>query len=340
MHVSYIKMLMDFNNATLYEIVNNKFFVTINSKDDIIVDITDLGYEMKEQQQLICKDIRVETDSSGFSFCFWLYPKNTGQVSSLSGSSLEPLRKPILIFSEPYTDFNNTVLSVYENTNADNTNTIELKISSFDASGSLSSEYIAYSDSYEELMSHHFLFNICVEKEEVQIIIDGVDAFSSASGSLPPSFIYEYLDVGINKISEIEYTYNLSNNSGYIDDIGFFNLQFDTESILPKLINEGLSEFSNLELRYSEDFLQGVLFDDPTTLKINAMIDDMSYVYLARNDGKILFGSPLFWESRRIFSDSREIQLLNDTLISNDEKASPAIIENGFLKITNSTIGL
>jgi hypothetical protein len=333
-------MLMDFNDSTLYEPVNNKFFVATSSGSDTTVNITNLGYEMKQGQYLTCRNIAVDTDSSGFSFCFWLYPNNPGQVSPPSGGGLETLRRPLLIFSDPAVDFAESVLTVYENTNADGTNKIELKLSVFDPSGSTSSEYIVYSDSYSELTSHHFLFNICVEKSEVQIFIDGVDSVASTSGSLPSTFIYNSLDVGVNKIAETEYAYNLSSNTGYIDDIGFFNLQFDADSILPKLINEGLEEFADLDLRNDEDFLQGNLFDDPTTLKINAMIDDMSYVYLARNDGKILFGSPLLWESRRLFSDDRELSLLDDTLVTDGEDASPAIIENGFLKITDSIVRL
>ena len=343
MYVSYIKMLMDFNDTTLYDPVSGKFFIASNSGEDTSINISSLGYQMNQEQSLICRDVPVLIDSSGFSFGFWLYPINPGQVLSSSGD-LETLRKPVIIFSDTSTDFSKVVLSVYENTNNDGTNNIELKITSFDPSGSASTEYVAYSDSsYTELVSHHFFFNISVEKSEIQIIIDGEESLLTISGDLPSDFTYETLDVAINKIAETEYAYNLSNNSGYIDDIGFFNLQFDIESVLLKLINEGLEEFADLDLRNKEDFLQGSLFDDPTTLKINAMIDDMSYVYLARNDGKILFGSPLLWGSRRLFSDTRELALLDDILITEEGEGvspEPAEIVNGFLKITDSIVRL
>ena len=310
MYVSYIKMLMNFDDSTLYDPVSNKFFIAVNSGTDTSVDINSLGYQMKQTQSLICRDVPVELDSSGFSFCFWLYPINPGQVQSAESSGLETLRSPVIVFADVLTDFSMPLISVYENTNEDGTNKIELKITAYDPSGSESNVYTVYSDSYSELVSHHFLFNICTEKDEVQIIIDGVEsALNDQTGSLPTNFHHQYFDIGINKITENNYAYNLANNTGIIDDIGFFNMQFDSESILPKLINEGLEEFADLDLRNVEDFVQPNLFDDPTTLKINAMIDDMSYVYLARNDGRILFGSPLLWESRRLFSDINELPL-------------------------------
>lgn len=339
MYVSYIKFLMDFNDSTLYDPVNQQFWETENTGTDASVTISSLGYHMKQTQYLKASNISVDTDSAGFSFCFWLYPVNPGQVQPPAGGVLESLRMPVIIFSDTLGAFDSTFLSVYENTNTDGTNKIELKIWSYDEYGAEETVYTAYSDSYTELVSHHFFFNVSVEKDEIQIYIDGVLSPLTELGSLPSSFDHIAFDVGVNKIVETSYNYNLSNNLGVIDDIGFFNLQFDAASILPKLINEGLEEFADLDLRGKEDFIQSNVFDDPTTLTVNAMIDDMSYVYLARNDGKILFGSPLFWQSRKVFSDSREEGVLNDFIITESE-GSAATIMNGFLQITDSIIRL
>lgn len=340
MYVSYIKILMDFNDSTLYDPVSQKFWLAENSGDDTSITISSLGYNMKQSQYLVARDIEVDIDASGFAFNFWLYPVNAGQVQNPTTEVFESLRMPVIIFSDTVGDFDSTFLSVYENTNDDGTNKIELKIWSYEPSGAVSTSYTVYSDSYEELMSHHFFFNISVEKNEIDIYIDGeLSSLNSLTGSLPSSFEHLNFDTAVNKIFETEYSYNLANNLGIIDDIGFFNLQLDAESTLPKLINEGLEEFADIDLRNKEDFLQGNVFDDPTTLTVNAMIDDMSYVYLARNDGKILFGSPLLWESRKVFSDSREGDLLDDFVIT-EENSSPATVVNGFLEITDSIIRL
>ena len=340
MYVSYIKMLMDFNDSTLYDPVSQQFWVAVNSGTSTSVILSSLGYHMNQEQYLTARDIPIDIDSSGFAFSFWLYPANPGLVQNPINGEFESLRMPVIIFSDTVGNFDTTFLSVYENTNSDDTNKIELKIWSYDEYGAVDTFYTVYSDSYDELMSHHFLFNISVEKDDIQMYIDGeLSSLNDSSGSLPSSFDHTVFDVAVNKIFETAYDYNLSNNLGIIDDIGFFNLQFDAESILPKLINEGIEEFADLDLRNKEDFLQGNVFDDPTTLTVNAMIDDMSYVYLARNDGKILFGSPLLWESRKVFSDNREESLLNDFVITETDP-SPAEIVNGFLKITDSIIRL
>lgn len=340
MSISYIKMLMNFDDSTLYDSISQTFFSVINSGSNTSIDITGLGYQMKQEQYLLGTDIPVDIDSSGFAISFWHYPINPGSVLSTDGQTLETLRMPVLTFAESNTDFNNTVIAIYENTNIDGTSKIEFRIFSFDEYGALDSQYVAYSTSYDVLKSHHFLFNISVEKGEIQIYIDGIlSALSGVSGLLPSTFEHDFLDVGINKIYEQNYDYNLASNNGIIDDIGFFNIQFDAESILPQLINKGLDDFADIDLKNQEDFLQSTLLDDPTTIKVNAMIDDMSYVYLARNDGRILFGSPLLWESRRVFSNKNEEDNLNEFVITETDP-QPGQIVNGFLEIKDSIIRL
>lgn len=344
MYVSYIKMLMDFENSTLYDPVSQVFFTSVNSGNSTTVTLSSMGYHMRQDQYLSGRDITVDTDSAGFAFAFWLYPVNPGQVLNPTTNLLETLRMPVVLFADSSTEFEDIVVSVYENTNDDDTNKIEFTLSSFDEYGAIDETYTVYSDDYDAQVSHYFFFNISAEKGQIEIYIDGVlSTLNGPTGTIPSSFSHSTLDVAINKIAETEYAYNLSNNLGIIDDIGFFNLQFDAESVLPKLINEGLEEFADRDLRDNEEFLQGNVFDDPTTLTINAMIDDMSYVYLARNDGRILLGSPLLWQSRKVFSDSREESVLEDSVITEVSEGvtpAPATIENGFLKITDSIIRL
>ena len=58
----------------------------------------------------------------------------------------------------------------------------------------------------------------------------------------------------------------------------------------------------------------------------------MNNVYLGRNDGKILEGSSLLWDVRKIYSNLNEVDLV-DSLDEND-------IVNGFLKINNKMVRL
>jgi hypothetical protein len=75
------------------------------------------------------------------------------------------------------------------------------------------------------------------------------------------------------------------------------------------------------------------------------MIDDLSYIFIGRNDGKIMRGSPLFWETRKSFSDEEEYNSggipkeLQGTVVKD---ANGKIIEDntGFLVLNKNTIRL
>jgi len=76
--------------------------------------------------------------------------------------------------------------------------------------------------------------------------------------------------------------------------------------------------------------------NDPSTVTVTSAVDDMSYIYVGRNDGKILCGSPLFWECRKMYSDNNEA--LNIDLSNNAEDDNS--VSDGFLKIKNKIIRL
>ena len=61
----------------------------------------------------------------------------------------------------------------------------------------------------------------------------------------------------------------------------------------------------------------------------------MSYVYLSRNDGKILRGSPLLWESRLTFANQGQLELLG---IEEDE--NNFLTQNGFLELKSKNVRL
>ena len=70
--------------------------------------------------------------------------------------------------------------------------------------------------------------------------------------------------------------------------------------------------------------------NDPETITINSMIDDLSYIFVGRNDGKIMRGSALFWETRKTFADIEEYS-------TGGLPGSPV---GGFLSLNNTTIRL
>ncbi|MCD6435970.1 MAG: hypothetical protein J7L15_06235, partial [Clostridiales bacterium] len=92
------------------------------------------------------------------------------------------------------------------------------------------------------------------------------------------------------------------------------------------------------DLYKNRDFYDfNILFNDPDIVKVNSVINDVGFIYLARNDGKILRGSPLFWESRKVYSNNDESLVLNETV---SDQADKAVVDNGFMKIKKSIVRL
>ena len=110
------------------------------------------------------------------------------------------------------------------------------------------------------------------------------------------------------------------------------NVINNSEMDMQRVINDGIEylvddNYTNLHIEKSS-----IYFNDPDTITVTSFIDDMSYIYLGRNDGKILRGSPLFWETRRIFADDGEEDILG--LSSED------ITSYGFLELKDKNIRL
>ena len=105
--------------------------------------------------------------------------------------------------------------------------------------------------------------------------------------------------------------YNLDQAIGYLDDIFLLNVYNESPSDIQRVINNGILYVVE-DIYTSTDIFQSSIFmNGPETITVNSMVDDLSYIFIGRNDGKILRGSPLFWETRSTFSDSEEYAVLN-----------------------------
>ena len=76
-------------------------------------------------------------------------------------------------------------------------------------------------------------------------------------------------------------------------------------------INNGLLYVVDDIFTNTDIVKSNIYINDPEMITINSMIDDLSYIFVGRNDGKIMRGSPLFWETRRSFSDEEEYKYEN-----------------------------
>jgi len=347
-YVNPLKVLFKFDDFNLSDSVSGRNLSPIgNESVDVLSD--GLGYVMKQDQYL-----QGANDSSGgFSLGinkemiigFWLYPVNPGQAVNPDTGALETIRMPLL----DIIPFNETIseISIKEHTLDDDTNFLSVQLDN--------SSYTQTSSAYDVGAWHYFWIvyrgseDPSYVGDKLDIYVDGtlcvstssdVDIPLGASGVLPASLNAAEIDLYINRYFLDIFGYRDTTNYGYIDDIVIFNSDTgNSDKYMQKIINYSIDFAVDVTYQYAEKYPYGFSHDDPATIRVNSLIDDMSFVYLARNDGKIMRGSPLFWESRKNFSDTREKDLLDET-ITGDDKTGGIIMENGFMKIKSSIVRL
>lgn len=325
MLITDTKLLLQFKNTSLYEDVNQSFFQAYgNTYVEVLLDGG--GYVMKQDQYIGKEDVPLGINQK-FIIGFWLYPVNPGLVENPQTQELESLKLTLIDLAQ--TNSSNYAVSLYESTLEDEKNYLTIGLNN--------GNYVASTGSYDIGMWHYFWIVLDTNSSLLNIYIDGtLQTLTGISGSLAP--INETtLDVYINRKLDGYYNYNESNNYGYIDDIVILNTNTDYLEKLQQSVNHSILYAIDDNYMGTTERNYGLMFNDPSTITVNSMIDDMNYIYIARNDGKIMRGSPLLWETRNIFSDSKEINLLNETINSNNNSDRSSLV-NGFLRIKNSTI--
>jgi len=347
-YINLLKMLFKFDDYNLTESVSNRDIQPVGNESVEILD-NGLGYVMKQDQYL-----QGVHDSSGGFFTgidremiigFWLYPVNPGLAVNPDTEELESVRMTLLdIF--PFNDVRPEI-SIKEHTLDDNTNFLSVRLGN--------SSYIQTSLAYEAGAWHYFWIvykgseDPSYVGDKLDIYVDGTICVSTSAdidiplaerGVLPASLDASEIDFYINRYFSDNFGYKDTTNYGYIDDIVIFNADTkNSDKYMQKIINYSIDFAVDVTYQYAEKYPYGFSYNDPATIRVNSLIDDMSFVYLARNDGKIMRGSPLFWEARKNFSDSREKDLLDETITGNDETGG-AVMENGFMKIKSSIVRL
>jgi hypothetical protein len=330
MLVSDLKLLLRFQTSSLYEEASG---TTMNVVGDTLPQILPGGgYIMSDDQYLLGNGSNgggYNTDiSDAFTLGFWLYPVNPGMATDPSSGDAVSISMPVINLNEIGSgEF--SVVEITENTTVDGENNLTVSI----ADGV--DVYSATTGDYAPSTWHHFW--IVYNGISLSIYVDGISNISNTSGVFPSSLSGSMLDLYINH-SLNGYAYNVAKNYGYISDIFLMNIVNSSESNMQRVINDGVEYFvddsyTNLNIEKSS-----IYFNDPDTIVVTSSIDDMSYVYLGRNDGKILRGSPLFWETRRSFSENGEADLLG--LSIDDKGISWDITPSGFLELKNTNVRL
>ena len=319
MFINSLKFLLRFSDTSIYEEVSQTHVVPLGTNLTPIVSSG--GYEMQDDQYLFGDGVNsngyISSITDEYTIGFWLYPINTGVIVDSSTGNLLSVEMPVLIFTSS-DSAEGTVVEITEHTQISGNNS--LKISEED--------YSAFSEEYEPNKWHHFL--ITRNLSGLQIFVDGKEhTLQSESGSIS-TLANNGLNVYVNHNLD-GYAVDIAKNTGVIDDIFLLNVRNNSLVDIQRIINDGLHYVVDDVFTGSNIVKSDIYMNDSETITINSMIDDLSYIFIGRNDGKIMRGSALFWETRRSFSDSEEYR----------SGGLPESLDfSGFLKLNNSTIRL
>ncbi len=336
MNIGSLKLLIKFNNEYLFEEVSSTYLAV---NDDEVSPSNAVGggsatllpggsgYVMKDDQYLLGTGVGNNGYNIGvtdqMTVGFWLYPINHGLATSPAGV-VESISMPLLSLTDSSTY--SPVIKFREHTDENNENYLTVEFNG--------SEFTLTSNNYVADLWHYVLLSCDRSRGNFSINIDGKNETTSISGNSSTIVSATNMDLYVN-FSHEGYAYNKAKNYGYIDDI-FVMDEIISNKDMQTVINNGIDYLVNTSFNTKEIEGYSIYFNDPTTITINSIVDDMSYVYIGRNDGKILRGSPLFWEARKIYADENETDVLGlteDELLTNK-------VEDGFLKLRNTTIRL
>ncbi len=337
MLLNNIGLLLRFETTSLLEEVSQTYITAFGT--DTVVRIADGGgYKMQDDQYLFGDGILSNgyalNINDAMTMGFWLFPYNPGLVINAVDSAPTSIRMPLL-------DFTNTgdvsgeisIIEITEHTSLTGNNYLTISLDN--------GVYSASSEEYSPFSWHYFW--ITYSSTTLSIYVDGkINILQNPTGSYPgsltgysPSF-GSFADLYINH-SKSGYSDLIAKNKGIIDNIFVSNVVDNSVYSIQRAINDGV-EFivdDNYTILNIDKF--GVYFNDPETITVTCLVNDMSYVFIGRNDGKILRGSPLLWEVRRTFSNLEEIKNLGVTELNGD---GGVLEDDGFLTISDTTIRL
>ncbi len=262
---------------------------------------------------------------------FWFYSVYPGIVLNPESGEAESVYMPIVDISVA----GNSFFTVREKTFSNGQNSLNISI----ASGS--SFYEVDTETYEPYRWHHAWMAYDGGEETFSVYIDGIlQAVEDVGGnSLSYSLMGDFsissifADIYIGKERD-GFSYNTIRHTGYIDDIFLLNSYYNNIEDIQEVINKGVEYFVN---DYYNDFnneKENIFMDDPNMVSITSASNDMSYLFVGRNDGKIMRGAPLLWQVRKNYSQSKEFTV--DPLSNSSGVLEDSSI--GFLKITNTLI--
>lgn len=319
---SSVKFLTKFTNGSLSESISGESLSVVGTGSANIIN-NNSGYQMDRDQFLLLKNISANITDK-FTLGFFLNPNHEGRIRS--GSSTVAVKVSVLDFgmgSGSGTDFSMSrkTLIVQEECQEDGTNKMRFLL--YDSSGSFAHQSLT--PAYEVNKRHHFWYAYNGTSSNIDIFIDGNSVSHSENGTIPASVGLSTAALSINR-----YAINdsqLINSKATIDDIVLFNDFKNSEESVQKVVNNSIDYLVDNNLNNVSEIDFGLFFDDPPAVKTTSSVIDSNRVVAARTDGSLIEGSAMIWESRRDFSNIKEIESLQ----GNQDVAT---ISNGLLSLS------
>jgi len=330
--ISSVKMLLRFDNSSLMEeITGEQFLLSGNGPVDIRADGN--GINLK-RDQFIFRTGNVFGISNKMSLGFWLKSTHPGASKNPTTGNTDPMRTSVLDFGvgdiDPYSgqlEISEQTLIIHEIAHQDGT--MKIKVILEDTLGAV---YEATSESYLADKVHHFWFSFNGDTSEFKIFVDGVEQALFTSGSVPATINGTLVAFAINRLALVP-RYDTLNHNGLIDDVIVLNDAVTSNATLQRIINYSVDYAFDTSFMDIEEIDYALFYDDTTPIAVTDAHDDGVFYYATRNDGKILRGSPLLWETRRDFSNDNETEVL-------DSFGTGVELVDGELKVTKGTIKL
>lgn len=323
MFISSLKFLLRFGDTSIFEEVSQTNLSVLG--DNLIPSVSTSGYVMQNDQYLYGDGLSSNGYNTAitneYTLGFWLYPVSPGVAIDSTTGNLLSIEMPVLICVDN-SSAEHTIIEITEHTKTSGNNSLRV---------AERGDYLAFSEEYESDKWHYFW--ITRDSNELKILIDGIEqTLQDEEGTMQPSVtegLNTFLNVYINNSLD-GYGESVAKNTGIIDDIFLTNVRNASESDMQRLINDGIIYVVDDIYTTTNVIKSSVYANDPETITINSMINDLSYIFVGRNDGKIMRGSALFWETRKTFSNLEEYK-------TGGLHGSP---NEGFLSLNNTTIRL
>lgn len=322
-----------FDSEPIVNAVSTQFLTS--STTPVIVDgVFGNAWQMPNNDYLLSNDTISPTNK--LTIGFWLKPVNPGIVTDPVSTTSKPLKMPVLSKATFNVSGFNSIVSytflLWEETQNDGTNILKAKVKGI--KNSALAEATITSTPYQVGIFHHFWIIYDGAVDSLRLFVDTMEELGGVSGTVPSTLSINASNLTINNNVDGP-LWQVTRNQGDIDDLVIFSSAKSDPNTITRAANKGALYVADNVYTVVDEIDHAIVFDDPGTAQITSVYSNRGRLYVARSDGKLLRGTKLLWETRREFSNDKEI----DGLTAVNKGDSGLIrVSLGSLKIQNKVV--